>query len=56
MGLSFLKPGELELIENHPQWLTNIVNSVLQLDTNMIVSGTDMPTGIGLVTVCKKPL
>ena len=47
---------EHSVIENHPQWLTNIVNSVLQLDTNMIVSGTDMPTGIGLVTVCRKPL
>lgn len=47
---------EHSVIENHPQWLTKIVNSVLQLDTNMIVSGTDMPTGIGLVTVCKKPL
>ncbi|CAN5344656.1 class I SAM-dependent methyltransferase [soil metagenome] len=46
---------EHSVIENHPRWLTSIVNAVLKLDTNMIVGGLDMPTGIGLVTVCKKP-
>ncbi|MBS1955851.1 MAG: class I SAM-dependent methyltransferase [Cyanobacteria bacterium SZAS-4] len=44
------------VIEHQSRWLNRAISAILKMENRMILAGFDIPTGIGLVTVCRKPL